>query len=146
MVKPTGFMEYRRAEVPHRPVCERVKDYFEIDLPLPADVLRHQAARCMDCGIPFCHGTGCPLENRIPEFSDLVYRGRWREACDNLHSTNNFPEITGRLCPAPCEAACTLNIDQEPVLIRQIELVIAERGFAEGWIKALPAENRTGKR
>jgi glutamate synthase (NADPH/NADH) small chain len=100
----------------------------------------------MDCGIPFCHGLGCPLENRIPEFTDLVCRGRWREACENLHSTNNFPEITGRLCPAPCEAACTLSINQDPVLIRQIELEIAERGFAEGWIKPQRPVSRSGSR
>lgn len=146
MAKPTGFMEFSRRDVPHRPVDERLKDYFEINLPLGEDLLNQQAARCMDCGIPFCHGIGCPLENRIPEFSDAVYRGRWREACDNLHSTNNFPEITGRICPAPCEAACTLNIDQEPVLIKQIELQIVERGWQEGWIQPQIAAQKTGKR
>ena len=146
MGKPTGFMEYRRQEAPRRPVAERIKDYSKITLPLSRDALTCQASRCMDCGIPFCHGMGCPLQNRIPEFNDLVYRGRWQEACENLHSTDNFPEITGRLCPAPCEAACTLNIDQEPVLIRQIELELAERGFAEGWIKPQPAAKKSGRR
>ena len=146
MGKPTGFMEHRRQEVPRRPVAQRIKDYAEVILPLPQDVLTRQASRCMDCGIPFCHSGGCPLENRIPEFNDLLYRGRWQEACHNLHSTNNFPEITGRLCPAPCEAACTLNIDQEPVLIKQIELELAERGFAEGWITPQPAAKQSDKR
>jgi len=144
--KPTGFLEYRREEPPHREVAERVRDYFEINLPLPDEALLRQAARCMDCGIPFCHGAGCPLANRIPEFNDLVYRGRWREACENLHSTNNFPEITGRVCPAPCEASCTLNLNDDPVTIKQIELEIVERGWREGWIRPQPAETKTGKR
>jgi NAD(P)H-dependent glutamate synthase small subunit len=139
-------MEYHREEIPHRPVDERIKDYAEVNLPLPEDALLTQAARCMDCGIPFCHGLGCPLKNRIPEFNDLVYNGRWREACENLHSTNNFPEITGRVCPAPCEASCTLNLDEEPVNIKQIELQIVERGWQEGWIKPLIPEKKTGKR
>ncbi|KPK79102.1 MAG: glutamate synthase [Phycisphaerae bacterium SM23_33] len=146
MAKPTGFMEYRREEVPYRPAAERVSDYFEISLPLPEEVLRRQAARCMDCGIPFCHGMGCSLGNRIPESSDLVYHGRWREACENLHATNNFPEVTGRVCPAPCEAACTLSINDEPVLIRQMELEIVERGFGEGWVQPCAAEEKTGRR
>ena len=146
MAKPTGFMEYGRQEVAHRPASERVGDFFEIDLPHGEDVLTRQGARCMDCGIPFCHATGCPLANRIPEFNDLIYRGRWRDACDVLHATNNFPEITGRICPAPCEASCTLNIDDEPVLIKHIELQIVERGFEEGWIVPLPAERQTGRR
>ena len=146
MGKPTGFMEYPRHQAPRRPVAERIKDYCEISLPLAPDSLANQAARCMDCGIPFCHGMGCPLQNRIPEFNDLVYRGQWQQACENLHSTNNFPEITGRLCPAPCEAACTLNIDQAPVVIKQIELELVERGFAEGWIKPRPAARKSGRR
>ncbi|HAU37525.1 MAG TPA: glutamate synthase, partial [Phycisphaerales bacterium] len=146
MGKPTGFLEYRREEPPHREVAERVRDYFEINLPLPDEALLRQAARCMDCGIPFCHGAGCPLANRIPEFNDLVWRGRWREACENLHSTNNFPEITGRVCPAPCEASCTLNLNDDPVTIKQIELEIVERGWREGWIRPQPAESKTGKR
>jgi len=134
VAKPTGFTDYKRQEVPHRPVEERVKDFFEIDIPLPAAMLNEQAARCMDCGVPFCHGTGCPLANRIPEFNDLVYRGLWEEACENLHSTNNFPEITGRVCPAPCETSCTLNVNDNPVLIKHIELQIVEKGWQEGWI------------
>jgi glutamate synthase (NADPH/NADH) small chain len=123
-----------------------VKDYFEVPMPLEEEALRRQAARCMDCGIPFCHGYGCPLGNRIPEFNDLVYRGRWREACDVLHATNNFPEITGRLCPAPCEASCTLNIEREPVTVRQIELQVVERGFEAGWITPQPARTRMHQR
>jgi len=146
MGKPTGFIEHKRQEVAHRAVAQRVKDYFEIDLPMPSEALVRQAARCMECGIPFCHGAGCPLANRIPEFNDLIYRGQWRQAAENLHSTNNFPEITGRICPAPCEAACTLSINDEPVLIRHIELQIVERAFAEGWIKPLPPIRKTGKR
>ncbi|MFA6133171.1 MAG: glutamate synthase subunit beta [Phycisphaerae bacterium] len=146
MAKPTGFIEYRRDEVPHRDVSERVKDYFEIDVPLPEARLLPQAARCMDCGVPFCHGAGCPLRNRIPEFNDLVYRGRWKEACENLHSTNNFPEITGRVCPALCEAACALNLHQEPVMIRHIEYQIVERAFAEGWIQPIFPPRHSGRR
>lgn len=146
MGKPTGFMEFERRDVPHRDANERVKDFFEIDVPLPMDELLRQAARCMDCGVPFCHGSGCPLNNRIPEFNDLVFRNRWREACDNLHSTNNFPEITGRICPALCEASCTLNLDNKPVLIKHIELQIVERGWAEGWIVPLVAPVKSGHR
>lgn len=146
MAKPTGFMDFKRQEVPYRPVDERVKDYLEVNVMLDRETLIEQAARCMDCGVPFCHGAGCPLGNRIPEFNELVYRGKWKEACDVLHSTNNFPEITGRICPALCEAACTLNLDQEPVLVRHVELQIVERGFAEGWIQPLPAKKETGKR
>ena len=146
MAKPTGFLEYSREEVAHRPVAERVGDHLEIDLPHPDEVMLRQAARCMDCGIPFCHAAGCPVVNRIPEFNDLVYRGRWREACENLHSTNNFPEITGRVCPAPCEAACTLGINDDPVLIKHIEWQVAERGWREGWIVPQPARQRTGRR
>jgi glutamate synthase (NADPH) small chain len=144
VAKPTGFKEYPRQEVGYRSAKERVQDYFEIEMPLPEEELQQQAARCMDCGIPFCHA-GCPVVNRIPEFNELVYRGKWREACENLHATNNFPEITGRICPAPCEASCTLNIDNNPVLIRHIEYQIAERGFAEGWIVPLPPKQKTGK-
>ena len=146
MGKPTGFLEFAREAPAHRSVEQRAGDYCEIDIANPDEVLIRQAARCMDCGIPFCHGAGCPLENRIPEFNDLIYRGRWREACQSLHSTDNFPEITGRLCPAPCEAACTLNINDQPVSIRQIELQIVERGFAEGWIAPMPAARATGKK
>ncbi len=146
MTNPTGFIQFPRIEVDHRPVAERIGDWLEIDRPLVEEVLNRQAARCMDCGTPFCHATGCPLKNRIPEFNDLVYRGRWREAAENLHSTNNFPEITGRVCPAPCEAACTLAINAQPVTIKHIEYQIAERAFAEGWVRPLRPEVLSGKR
>ena len=138
----SGFQQFGRVEVGHRAVHERIKDWHEIDRPLIARVLNEQAARCMDCGIPFCHAVGCPVKNRIPEFNDLVYRGRWREAAENLHSTNNFPEITGRICPAPCEAACTLAIHDEPVTIRHIEYQIAERAFQEGWVRPIRPRKR----
>ncbi|MHC4166222.1 MAG: glutamate synthase subunit beta [Planctomycetota bacterium] len=141
-----GFLKYGRRDVGHRPVAERVLDFSETDLPLTPDEIRRQAARCMDCGIPFCHGFGCPLKNSIPDMNELVYRNRWKQACDYLHSTNNFPEITGRVCPAPCETACTLSINDEPVLIRHIEFQIVERGFEEGWIKPLPAAQKTGRK
>jgi len=146
MAKPTGFMEYSRQEVAHRPVRRRIKDYRELDVPHPEHVLHQQAARCMDCGIPYCHSAGCPVLNRIPEFNDLVYKGKWREASANLHSTNNFPEITGRVCPAPCEAACTLSISQDPVTIKHLEYQIAERAFAEGWVLPMVPARRTGRR
>lgn len=146
MASPTGFLEYGRAEIPHRPVRERIRDWHEIDMPLVIRTLHQQAARCMDCGIPYCHGVGCPVKNRIPEFNDLVWRDRWQEAAENLHSTNNFPEVTGRVCPAPCEAACTLNLDQAPVTIKHIEYQIAERAFREGWVRPIRPEVRTGKR
>ena len=146
MAKPTGFLEYVREDIGHRPVEQRIRDYAEVDVPHPPDVMNRQAARCMECGIPFCHAAGCPVKNRIPEFNDLVYRGRWKEASDNLHSTNNFPEITGRVCPAPCEPACTLSINSDPVLIKHIEYQIAERAFAEGWVKPIQAPHKTGKR
>jgi len=141
-----GFLKYRRKEPDHRPVAERVKDFNEIELTLDQQQLVQQAARCMNCGIPFCHGAGCPVGNLIPDFNDLVHQGRWQQACDLLHSTNNFPEITGRICPAPCEAACTLEVNDEPVLIRHIELQIVERGFREGWIRPQPAKRRSGRR
>jgi glutamate synthase (NADPH/NADH) small chain len=123
-----------------------VRDAREIDVPLTPDEIRDQAARCMDCGVPFCHGVGCPLESRIPEFNDLLYRGRWREASELLHSTNNFPEFTGRLCPALCEAACSLSINDHPVVIRHIEWQIVERAWQEGWIVPLPPARRTGRK
>jgi glutamate synthase (NADPH/NADH) small chain len=141
-----GFVKYKRQEIGHREVKERIHDFNELDLPLTPEQLVQQTARCMDCGIPFCHGVGCPLKNFIPDFNDLIYQGHWREACDLLHSTNNFPEFTGRVCPAPCETACTLAISDQPVLIRHIEYQIVERGFAEGWIKPMPAAQKTGKR
>lgn len=145
MGNPNGFVLYPRVEIGHRPVVERVRDFRELDLPLAPEELNRQAARCMDCGIPFCHGTGCPVKNRIPEFNDMVYRDRWQEAVENLHSTNNFPEVTGRICPAPCEAACTLSINDRPVSIKQIEYQIAERGWEEGWIRPLRAARKTGR-
>ncbi len=146
MANPTGFIQFPRVEVGHRPVQERIKDFEEVDQPLVDEVLNQQAARCMDCGIPFCHGIGCPVKNRIPEFNDLVYRNRWREAVEVLHATNNFPEITGRVCPAPCEAACTLAIDKQPVNIKHIEYQIVERAFAEGWVVPIRAQRKTGKK
>jgi glutamate synthase (NADPH/NADH) small chain len=122
----------------------RIRDWFEIYQPFPEETLRSQGARCMDCGVPFCH-TGCPLNNIIPDWNDLVYRGRWREAIRQLHTTNNFPEFTGRLCPAPCESSCVLGINEPPVTIKQIEKSIVDRAFEEGFIKPEPAETRTGK-
>jgi len=141
-----GFMKYKRQPTDYRPVEERIHDFKELELPLTPEQIQQQAARCMDCGIPFCHGAGCPLHNYIPDFNELIYQGNWREACELLHSTNNFPEITGRVCPAPCETACTLAISDQPVTIRHIEYQIVERGFAEGWIKPMPAAKKTGKR
>jgi glutamate synthase (NADPH/NADH) small chain len=140
------FLKYKRQEVGHRPVEERIYDFAELDLPLTPSQIQQQAARCMDCGIPFCHGVGCPLKNCIPELNELIYKDKWESACQLLHSTNNFPEITGRVCPAPCETACTLSINDEPVLIRHIEFQIVERGFKEGWIKPEPPAEKTGKR
>jgi len=128
-----------------RPATQRINDWFEIYQDFPEDRLRSQGARCMDCGVPFCH-TGCPVNNLIPDWNDLVYRGRWKEAVRQLHATNNFPEFTGRICPAPCEAACVLGINQQAVTIKQIEKSIVERGFEEGWIRPEPPAFRTGKR
>ena len=145
MGNPSGFIDYERVETGHRPIQERIKDWHEIDRPLVARILNEQAARCMDCGIPYCHAVGCPVKNRIPEFNDLVYRNRWREAAENLHSTNNFPEITGRVCPAPCEAACTLSLNNNPVTIKHIEYQIVERAFQEDWVAPLKSKAKTGK-
>jgi glutamate synthase (NADPH/NADH) small chain len=145
MGKDTGFMEYERELAPRRPVTERVNDWFEIYQDFPEPRLRTQGARCMDCGVPFCQ-TGCPVNNLIPDWNDLVYRGRWKEAVRQLHATNNFPEFTGRICPAPCEASCVLGITQPPVTIKQIEKNIVERGFAEGWIHPEPPNFRTGRK
>ncbi|HVZ51068.1 MAG TPA: glutamate synthase, partial [Pseudolabrys sp.] len=133
MGKVTGFLEIDRHDRKYEPVAERIKHYREFVLPLPEAELRAQAARCMDCGVPYCHGeshipgapSGCPVNNQIPDWNDLVYRGHWEEAARNLHSTNNFPEVTGRVCPAPCEASCTLNIDDNPVTIKTVECEIA---------------------
>ncbi|MGA2132256.1 MAG: glutamate synthase subunit beta [Bryobacteraceae bacterium] len=145
MGKPTGFLEYGREVPTRRPPAERTNDWFEIYLDFPEEKIRAQGARCMDCGVPFCH-TGCPLSNIIPDWNDLVYRGRWQEAIRVLHATNNFPEFTGRICPAPCEAACVLGINESPVTIKQIEKMIVDRAFAEGWIRPEPPETLTGKR
>ena len=140
-----GFIKFHRARQPYRPVAERVRDWKQVMAPLPEDELRKQGARCMDCGIPFCH-QGCPLGNLIPDWNDLVYRGQWREAIERLHATNNFPDFTGTLCPAPCEGACVLGINDDPVTIKAIELAIIERAFKEGWIKPEPPKVLTGKK
>jgi len=145
MGKPTGFIEIHRKKHPSRPVADRIHDWQEVYLPYAPAVLNGQAARCMDCGIPFCH-QGCPLGNLIPDWNDLVYRDRWQAAIERLHATNNFPEFTGRLCPAPCEGACVLGISDEPVTIKSIEVSIIERAFDEGWVTARMPEVRTGKR
>ncbi|MEA1951662.1 MAG: glutamate synthase subunit beta, partial [Planctomycetota bacterium] len=146
MADPRGFITHARQDRGYRPVKQRLADWAEVDAKLSSQVVNEQSARCMDCGIPFCHGIGCPLANRIPEFNDLVYRGDWRRAADNLHSTNNFPEITGRVCPAPCETACTLAINDKAVTIKQIECEIIERAFKEGYVQPLPAEHLTDNR
>ncbi len=145
MGKPTGFMEISRRERTFAPASDRVRHYTEFFIPLAEQEVQDQGARCMDCGIPFCHN-GCPVNNIIPDWNDLVYRGSWRQALDVLHSTNNFPEFTGRICPAPCEAACTLNIDENSVTIRTIECAIVDRGWDEGWIVPQVAARKTGKR
>ncbi len=145
MGKITGFLEFTRELPEKRPVDERVEDYFEIYQPFPDDKLEVQAARCMDCGVPFCH-SGCPVNNLVPDWNDLVYRDRWKDAVRVLHATNNFPEITGRVCPAPCEAACVLGINETAVTIKTIEKAIVERAFREGWIRPQPPAFRTGKR
>jgi glutamate synthase (NADPH/NADH) small chain len=153
MGKVTGFLEIERHDRKYEPVAERVKHWHEFVKPLPEQELRDQAARCMDCGVPYCHGasritglpTGCPVNNQIPDWNDLVYRGHWDLAALNLHSTNNFPEVTGRVCPAPCEASCTLNIDENPVTIKTIECEIADRAIAQGLKPELPMR-KTGKK
>jgi glutamate synthase (NADPH/NADH) small chain len=153
MGKPTGFIEFERELPSDRDPLERVKDWKEIHLHLPEDRLKKQGARCMDCGIPFCHSgslisgmaSGCPINNLIPEWNDLIYRGHWREALDRLHKTNNFPEFTGRVCPAPCEGSCVLGINNPPVTIKNIEVSIIDKGWEEGWVKPEPPQARTGK-
>ena len=145
MGKATGFIEYSRVKQPARPVEERVHDYRHVYYAHPADELTRQASRCMDCGIPFCH-QGCPLGNLIPDWNDLVYRDNWRAAIDRLHQTNNFPEFTGLLCPAPCEGSCVLGINKDPVTIKSIELSIVDRAFDEGWIVPRPPASRTWKK
>ncbi len=147
MGKPTGFKEYRRRPVPYRDPVERIGDFGEIFTHADEAHLRDQGARCMDCGVPFCQADdGCPIDNLIPEWNDLVYKGRWRDALERLHKTNNFPEFTGRTCPAPCEGACVLGITDPPVTIKNIENAIIDRGYAEGWVKPVRPDERTGKR
>tara|TARA_B100001287_G_scaffold81821_1_gene68140 strand:- start:393 stop:1814 length:1422 start_codon:yes stop_codon:yes gene_type:complete len=145
MGKPTGFMEIEKIERGYKPVSERISNYKEFVIPLSREETINQAARCMDCGVPYCHN-GCPVNNQIPDWNDLVYSDDWKNALENLHSTNNFPEFTGRICPAPCEAACTLNLYEEPVSIKTIECAIIDRGFDEGWIKPKIAREKSGKR
>ena len=145
MGKVTGFKELDRQDRSYAPVGERVKHYKEFVIPLPEPEIRSQSSRCMDCGIPYCHN-GCPVNNLIPDWNDLVYEGNWRSALDTLHSTNNFPEFTGRICPAPCEAACTLNITDNPVTIKSIECAIIDRGWQEGWIEPKISLRKTGKK
>ena len=145
MGKPTGFKEIERHDNTYAPVSERIKHYREFVIPLPEAELRQQGARCMDCGIPYCH-SGCPVNNLIPDWNDLVHEGNWRGALDALHATNNFPEFTGRICPAPCEASCTLNITDNPVTIKNIEAAIIDRGWQEGWIEPKISPRRSGKR
>src|SRR5437868_1100295 len=145
MGKITGFMEIERCDRPYAPVVERVKGFREFVRPLGEAEMSQQGARCMDCGIPFCQ-TGCPVNNIIPDWNDLVYRGHWRDALEVLHSTNNFPEFTGRVCPAPCEASCTLNINDDPVTIKSIEQAIIDKGWTEGWVTPQIPPRRTGKK
>jgi len=145
MGKPTGFLEFPRHDRGYAPVEERLKHYKEFVIPLPEEELRRQGGRCMDCGIPFCH-EGCPVNNIIPDWNDLVWRGDWRDAIDVLHSTNNFPEFTGRICPAPCQESCTLNLQDEPVTIKSIECAIVDRAFEEGWVTPQPPARKTGKK
>ena len=154
MGKPTGFLEYEREIPSDRQPAERVKDWEEFHLPMDEEKLCKQGARCMDCGTPFCHSgiilggmtSGCPINNIIPEWNDLVYRGLWREALSRLHKTNNFPEFTGRVCPAPCEGSCVLGINELPVTIKNIECAIVERGYEEGWVAVSSPPHRTGKK
>ena len=146
MGKPDGFLEYQRNLAKKRPVAERLKDYQEIAKPLLTEEINKQGARCMDCGIPFCHAMGCPISNLIPEWNDAVFKGLWQDAYARLSLTNNLPEVTGRICPAPCEAACTLAINCAPVTIEQIELSVIEKAFAEGWVKPQPPVKETGKK
>ncbi len=146
MGKSTGFLEYPRVTGPYRPKQERVRDYREFSIPLTSDELAKQGSRCMDCGIPYCHAIGCPVYNLIPEWNDGVYRGEWKDALSRLEATNNLAEITGRVCPAPCETACTLSINSAPVTIKQIELAIIEKGFAQGWVVPHPPKKESGKK
>src|ERR1700676_478153 len=144
MAKVTGFLEIDRADRRYAPASDRIRHYREFVLPLSEEATRNQAARCMNCGIPYCHN-GCPVNNQIPDWNDLVYRGDWHTASINLHSTNNFPEFTGRVCPAPCEASCVLNIDDNPVTIKTIEGATVTRAWEQGWVKPEPPAIKTGK-
>ena len=145
MGKVTGFLEIDRRDRRYAPAADRIRHYKEFLIPLSEEATRDQAARCMNCGIPYCHN-GCPVNNQIPDWNDLVYRADWQEASRNLHSTNNFPEFTGRVCPAPCEASCTLNLSDSPVTIKTIECTIVDRAWEEGWIKPEVPQSRTGKK
>jgi len=145
MGKVTGFLEIDRQDRGYKPAADRIRHYSEFVIPLSEDGVREQASRCMNCGIPFCHN-GCPVNNQIPDWNDLVYRGDWEDAARNLHSTNNFPEFTGRVCPAPCEAACTLNLEDAPVTIKTVECAIVDRAWESGFVRPEPAENKTGKK
>jgi glutamate synthase (NADPH) small chain len=147
MGKVTGFLELDRREPKYQPASDRIRHFREFTIPMADKDVAEQAARCMDCGIPFCHGdTGCPIHNQIPDWNDLVYQGDWKTALENLHSTNNFPEFTGRICPAPCEEACTLNLENMPVAIKTVEQAIIDKGWQNGWVKPEPAAKKTGKR
>ena len=141
MGKVTGFLEIDRRDRRYAPASDRIRHYKEFVIPLSEEATKDQAARCMNCGIPYCHN-GCPVNNQIPDWNDLVYRGEWQDAARNLHSTNNFPEFTGRVCPAPCEASCTLNLTDQSVTIKSIELAIVDRAFDEGWIVPRPPVSR----
>src|SRR4051812_14580756 len=145
MGKVTGFLEIDRQDRRYKPAADRIRHFKEFVIPLSEQTTRDQAARCMNCGVPYCH-TGCPVNNQIPDWNDLVYRDNWKDALYNLHSTNNFPEFTGRVCPAPCEAACTLNLIETPVTIKTIECAIVDRGWEEGWIVPEPPSHKTGKK
>ena len=153
MGKPTGFKEFDRNTPRERNPNLRILDWSEFSHPMPVADLKQQGARCMDCGVPFCHtgdviegmATGCPLKNLIPEWNDLIYHNKWKEALDRLHTTNNFPEFTGRVCPAPCEGSCVLGINEPPVTIKNIECSIVDHGFEQGWIQPHPPSQRTGK-
>src|SRR6266487_5838024 len=145
MGNPTGFLEIARVTPERRPIQERLQDWKEVYKEFPEATLKAQASRCMDCGVPFCH-QGCPLGNIIPDWNDLVYRDQWKEALERLHSTNNFPEFTGRICPAPCEGSCVLGINADPVTIKNVEVAIIDRAFKEGWVVPEPPRIRTGKK
>ena len=145
MGKVTGFIEFKREKQPYRPISKRLHDWKQVMAPWPIELLKEQASRCMDCGIPFCH-QGCPLGNLIPDWNDLVYRDQWVDAISRLHATNNFPEFTGTLCPAPCEGSCVLGINDDPVTIKAVELSIVDKAWENGWIKPEIAENKTEKK